>query len=77
MIKTRGILRSISAPGKGEIKMIKLFTDTSANLPLQLIHKHNIQVVSFEYTVDGVTAEYSAETDFDGPAFYDMVFMQG
>ena len=53
--------------------MIKLFTDTSANLPIQLIQKHNIQVVSFEYTVDGVTAEYSAETDFDGPAFYNAM----
>ena len=53
--------------------MIKLFTDTSANLPIQLIHKYKIQVVSFEYTVDGITAEYSAETDFDGPAFYNAM----
>ena len=53
--------------------MIKLFTDTSANLPLQLIHEHNIQVIPYEYTVDGVTAEYSAETDFDGPAFYNAM----
>ena len=53
--------------------MIKLFTDTSANLPIELIHKHNIQVVPFEYTVDGVTAEYSAETDFDGIAFYNAM----
>ena len=50
--------------------MIKLFTDTSANLPLQLIHRYGIQVVPFTYMVDGVTAEYSAETDFDGRAFY-------
>lgn len=50
--------------------MIKLFTDTSANLPLQLIHRYGIQVVPFTYMVDGVPAEYSAETDFDGRAFY-------
>ena len=50
--------------------MIKLFTDTSANLPLQLIHRYGIQVVPFTYMVDGVPAEYSAKTDFDGRAFY-------
>lgn len=53
--------------------MIRLFTDTSANLPIELIHKHNIKVVSFEYTVNGVPAEYSAETDFDGVAFYNAM----
>lgn len=53
--------------------MIKLFTDTSANLPIQLIHKYGIGVIPFEYTVDGVTAEYSAETDFDGVAFYNAM----
>ncbi len=50
--------------------MIKLFTDTSANLPLELIRRHGIKVVSFEYTVNGVAADYSEETDFDGAAFY-------
>lgn len=53
--------------------MIKLFTDTSANLPIQLIHKYGIGVIPYEYTVDGVTAEYSAETDFDGVAFYNAM----
>lgn len=53
--------------------MIKLFTDTSANLPIQLIHKYGIQVVSFEYTVNGVSADYSAEMDFDGVAFYNAM----
>lgn len=53
--------------------MIKLFTDTSANLPVELIHKHNIQVLSFEYTVNGVTADYSADTDFDGVAYYNAM----
>lgn len=53
--------------------MIKLFTDTSANLPLQLIRKYGIQVIPFAYTVDDVSADYSAETDFDGPAFYNAM----
>lgn len=53
--------------------MIKLFTDTSANLPLELINKHKIKVVSFVYTVNGVAADYSAETDFDGVAFYNAM----
>ena len=39
--------------------MIKLFTDTSANLPIDLIRKHGVKVVSFEYTVNGVAADYS------------------
>ena len=53
--------------------MIKLFTDTSANLPIRLIRKHDIQVIPFEYTVDGVTADYSADTYFDGVAFYNAM----
>ncbi len=53
--------------------MIKLFTDTSANLPIELIRKYGIKVISFEYTVNGVPAEYSAETDFDGVAFYNAM----
>ena len=57
MIWMPEVVPSTCATGKGEIEMIKLFTDTSANLPIQLIHKYKIQVVSFEYTVDGITAE--------------------
>jgi DegV family protein with EDD domain len=53
--------------------MIKLFTDTSANLPLETIKKYGIQVLAFEYTVDGVTADYSYETDFDGERFYNSM----
>ena len=53
--------------------MIKLFTDTSANLPIELIHKYGIQVIPFEYTVNGTAADYSAETDFDGVAFYNAM----
>lgn len=50
--------------------MIKLFTDTSANLPAELIKQYGISVVPFSYTVDGKEAEYDADTDFDGAAFY-------
>ncbi len=53
--------------------MIKLFTDTSANLPLHLVQRYNITVLPFSYTVNGVEAENSAETEFDGKAFYDAM----
>lgn len=53
--------------------MIKLYTDTSANLPLELILRHNITVVPFSYSIDGVEADYSAETEFDGKAFYNSM----
>lgn len=53
--------------------MIKLFTDTSANLPIKLIHQYGIQVIPYEYTVDAIPVEYSAETDFDGAAFYNAM----
>ena len=53
--------------------MIKLFTDTSANLPLHLVRRYNITVLPFSYTVNGVEAENSAETEFDGKAFYDAM----
>lgn len=53
--------------------MIRLFTDTSANLPLELVRQNGITVLPFSYTVNGVEAENSAETDFDGKAFYDSM----
>lgn len=53
--------------------MIKLFTDTSANLPISLIRRYNIEVVPFSYTIDGKCADYSHETDFDGKRFYDAM----
>lgn len=33
--------------------MINLFTDSAANLPTDLIQKHNITVIPFTFTVDG------------------------
>ena len=53
--------------------MTKLFTDTSANLPLALLREHDITVVPFSYTVNGVTQAYNEETDFDGKAFYNAM----
>lgn len=53
--------------------MIKLFTDTSANLPVSIIRKYGIEVVPFSYTVNGKEVPYSAETDFNGKAFYEAM----
>lgn len=48
--------------------MTQLFTDTSANLPVEIIDEYGIEVVPFSYTIDGV--EYIPERGFDGKAFY-------
>lgn len=48
--------------------MTQLFTDTSANLPVEIIYEYGIEVVPFSYTIDGV--EYIPEREFDGKAFY-------
>ena len=34
--------------------MTQLFTDTSANLPVEIIDEYGIEVVPFSYTIDGV-----------------------
>ena len=53
--------------------MIKLFTDTSANLPAELIKKHGLTVVGFSYSVNGVEVKEDPEADFDGKTFYDAM----
>ena len=53
--------------------MIKLFTDTSANLPVSIIKEYDIEVVPFSYTVNGKEVPYSADTDFNGRAFYEAM----
>lgn len=50
--------------------MIRIFTDTSANLPFAVTQEKQISVVPFSYTVDGVQTEYPTDTEFDGKAFY-------
>ena len=56
-----------------EKTMIKLFTDTSANLPSEILKKYNIGVVPVTYQVDGVTAQQDPDADFDGKKFYDAM----
>ena len=51
--------------------MTQLYTDTSANLPVEIIDEYGIEVVPFSYTIDGV--EYISEREFDGKAFYDAM----
>ncbi len=55
--------------------MIQIFTDTSANLPEEMLRELNIEVVPFHYTVDGI--EYpSVQSNnklFDGAPFYDAL----
>ena len=53
--------------------MIRLFTDTSANLPLRLLDRYGIEVLPFSYTVDDQPVPYSKTTDFDGKAFYNAM----
>ena len=53
--------------------MIKLFTDTSANLPVSITKEYDIEVVPFSYTVNGKEIPYSADTDFNGRAFYEAM----
>ncbi len=53
--------------------MIRLFTDTSANLPHELIEKNQITVLPFSYTVNGKAVDYPEDRDFDGKAFYEAM----
>lgn len=50
--------------------MIKIFTDTSANLTRALVRQHHITVVQFPYFVNGEELVEDLEADFDGGAFY-------
>lgn len=53
--------------------MIRLFTDTSANLSAELVRRHALTVVPFSYTVDGKEIPYDPCADFDGKHFYDAM----
>ena len=59
--------------GRKEKQMIRLFTDTSANLPEELIAAYHITVLPFSYTVNGETVIYPEEKDFDGKIFYEAM----
>ena len=49
--------------------MIRIITDTSANLPIDVIRRYDLCVVPFSYTVDGKELS-SPSGEFDGRAFY-------
>lgn len=50
--------------------MIKLFTDTSANLPTELINKYAVSILRFSYTVNGREDDHCEGCEFNGPEFY-------
>lgn len=52
--------------------MIKLFCDSAANLPTELVKKYSITVVPFIYTVNGVQSNTYGDR-FDGKAYYDGI----
>ncbi|MEA4965115.1 MAG: DegV family protein [Oscillospiraceae bacterium] len=55
--------------------MYHIFTDTSANLPVDLLKKHGIAVVALRYSVDGAesSAFCSSTGEFDGHTFYEKL----
>lgn len=52
--------------------MIKLFTDSAANLPLKLIKKYDISVIPFAYYTEE-SEEAEIQADFDKKEFYDSM----
>lgn len=53
--------------------MIRIFTDTSANLPAELIIKHSIKIIPLTFTVGGAENVQEETEDFDGKAFYNAM----
>lgn len=52
--------------------MFRVYTDSGANVPAELIQKYAIRVVPLRYELDGVAfADYNKETgEFDGVSYY-------
>ena len=50
-----------------------IVTDTSANLPCELIHRNNIHVIPFPYFVNGNERTCPNPAAFDGKHFYKMM----
>lgn len=48
----------------------RIFTDTSANLPVEMVKKYDITVVPFRYCIDGKDCYSPADGHFDGESFY-------
>lgn len=53
--------------------MIKLFTDTTANLTKELVEKYDIGLVALSYALDGVELACGIGTDFDSKRFYEAM----
>ena len=53
--------------------MVRIVTDTSANLPRTLLDRYGITMLAFQYTVDGVQAEYKNDWESDGKRFFDAM----
>lgn len=53
-----------------ETRTFAIFTDTSANLPTQLLAKHHINVLPFHYIVDGKAYTCLNTDAFDGASYY-------
>ena len=53
--------------------MVRLITDTSANLPRALLDKHGITMLAFQYNINGVPAEYKNDWDIEAKAFFDAM----
>lgn len=51
--------------------MVRIFTDTAANLPMKTLEELDIRAVPLTYEVDGAEPDYSI--DFNGPAFYEAM----
>ena len=51
--------------------MIKLFTDSSSNLPKKIFDEYGIEMITLTYTVDGV--ETLTSPDFDGREYYEAM----
>lgn len=53
--------------------MVRIVTDTSANLPRALVLEHGITVLPFQYSVDGKEVSYGEDWDIDGKRFFDAM----
>ncbi len=50
-----------------------IFTDTSANLPPELVEQHHITIIPFSYYIDGQEHTCTDPRAFDGKAYYDAI----
>lgn len=53
--------------------MIQLFTDTSANLPAEVVTQYRLAIIPFSYTVEGKEIRPDPEKDFDSRAYYNAL----